>query len=132
MVKQTVEERRSTLRAKRVLSIELRIFKSTRKHIDRSWYLTTTQDMSLGGIAFYSEREYCAGDIVELRVIMSGVLDIFKGLAKVVRIDKKEMGAFYLVAVKFISNEARRSNRSVNHPVYRSGSKPSTKSSKRV
>ena len=37
---------------------------------------------------------------------MSGVLDIFKGYGKVVRVERKESAAFYLIAVKFIENKA--------------------------
>ncbi len=95
-------ERRSWVRAKRVLSIEVRVVRTGRVKADRSWYLTTTQDMSLGGLSFYADREYLVGEAIELQVIMSGILDIFKGFAEIVRIEKKEGAAHFLVAVKFI------------------------------
>ena len=102
IVKPNYENRRRWVRAKRVLSMEVRLVKTKRPHPDRSWYLTTTQDMSLGGLSFYTDREYRIEETIELRVIMSGVLDIFKGLAEIVRIEKKETGVHSLVAIKFI------------------------------
>ena len=108
MVKQTVDERRHSVRAKRVLSIEYRLNKNSRKHADTEWHLSTTQDMSLGGLAFYTDIEYKEGDILELHVVMSGILDIFNGYGKIVRIDKKQSGTYFLVAVKFINNKLNR------------------------
>ena len=95
-------ERRVWIRAKRVLSVQVRLVKSKRKNFDRSWHTTTTCDMSLGGIAFYSDREYREGETLEVHVLMSGLLDIFKGLVKVVRVERKKTGAHYLVAVKLL------------------------------
>ena len=94
-------ERRVWIRAKRVLSIQVRLVKSKRKNFDPSWHLTTTYDMSLGGVAFYSDREYLIGETLEVHVIMSGILEIFKGLVEVVRVERKITGSHYLVAVKF-------------------------------
>ena len=105
MVKQSsVEERRQAVRAKRILSIQYRLAKSKSKDSDKSWHLSTTYDMSVLGLSFLSEVPYSVDDILELHVVMSGVLDIFKGSGKVVRVDRKESAAFYLIAVKFIEN----------------------------
>ena len=57
MVKQMTDERRFWVRAKRVLSIQYRLIKSRRKEIDRAWHLSTTQDMSYGGLSFYTDRK---------------------------------------------------------------------------
>ena len=105
MVKQIAAERRNWIRAKRVLSIEYRLNKSSRKRFDTDWHLSTTQDMSLGGLAFYTDKEYKVGDIIELHVVMSGILDIFNGYGKVIRVEKKRSGTYFLVAVKFVSNK---------------------------
>ncbi|MCK5215960.1 MAG: hypothetical protein KAR05_11490, partial [Candidatus Omnitrophica bacterium] len=32
------------------------------------------------------------------------ILDIFKGKGKIVRVEKKKNGAFYLIAIRFIEN----------------------------
>lgn len=103
MVKQkTGIERRQYLRAKRVLSVEFRLAKSSRKNADKSVHISTTEDMSIGGISFYSEVPYLENDILDIRVVMSGVLDIFHGPAKVVRSLERKSGTLFLVAVKFI------------------------------
>jgi len=103
MVKQSIQERRQAVRAKRVLSIQLRLVKSSRrKNVDRSWCLSTTQDMGIGGVAFYSETEYSPNDILELHITMSGFLDIYKGFGKVSRVERKKTGAYFLTAVKYI------------------------------
>lgn len=102
MVKPLVRERRNWIRADRVLSLEYRLSKSRRKNADRSRHLSTTQEISLGGLSFYSDEEYRVGDVLEIRVVMSGILDIFRGFAEVVRVERKKMAASHFVAVKFI------------------------------
>src|SRR5204863_9456532 len=104
MVKQSVEERRQAIRAKRILSIQYRLAKSKFKDSDKDWHLSTTYDMSVLGLSFLSEVSFYEGDMLEMHVVMSGVLDIFKGVGKVVRVERKENAAFYLIAVKFIEN----------------------------
>ena len=106
MVKQSRDERRSYSRAKRVLSIQYRLVKNRYNSREAKWHLSTTHNMSLGGVAFFTDQEYKVNDILEIHVVMSGVLDIFKGLAKVVRIEGKVTGAFFLTAVKFITTPA--------------------------
>ena len=100
-------ERRNFPRAKRVLSIEYRLINPKRRGIDNTWHLSTTEDMSLGGIGFYSEYEFRAADVLEVRVVMSGVLDIFKGFVKVIRVDRKKTGSYFFVAAKFLQKAAR-------------------------
>lgn len=105
MVKQALSERRRYVRAKRILSIQFKLAKGQRRGVDRSLGLSTTQDLGTGGLSFYTDREYCAGDILDLHIIMSGILDIYKGQAQVVRISRKKSGACFLAAVKFIEKE---------------------------
>lgn len=105
MMKQTVQERRCHVRARRVLCIQFKLAKGQRKGADQSWGLSTTQDMSPGGVSFYTEREYCAGDILDLHVIMSGIVDVYRGYGKVVRVARKESGVYFLVAAKFIEKQ---------------------------
>lgn len=105
MEKKTGKERRQWIRAKHVLSIQYRISKCKRKVFDPTWGLSTTQDMSYGGLSFLTERELNVGDVLELRVVMSGILDIFSGLTKVVRIVKKPKGAYALIGVKYLDIE---------------------------
>ena len=42
---------------------------------------------------------------------MSGILDVFKGYGKIVRVEKKTTGAFYLIAIKYtdLKPKARKS-----------------------
>ncbi len=108
MVKQqSVEEKRRWVRAERILCIEFRLVKSKRRNSDKSWGLSMTKDMSAGGIAFYTDREFSLGDTLELRVTMSGILNILSGLAEIVRIERKKTGAFYLVAVKMLEKDLK-------------------------
>ena len=104
MVKQITVERRNWIRARRILSIEYRLKKNSRKPFDVDWHLSTTQDMSLGGLTFYTDQEYKTGDTLELHVVMSGILDIFNGYGKIIRMEKKRSGTYFLVAVKFIND----------------------------
>jgi c-di-GMP-binding flagellar brake protein YcgR len=128
MVKLTGAERRIFVRAKRVLSIEYRPTKPLAKKADEMWKLSTTQDMSLGGLTFYTDREFRQGDILEIHVVMSGVLDIFKGLCKVVRVERKKSGAYFLLAVQFTNNKKSRSAKRYVAPAV----KPRLRSAKMV
>ena len=117
MVKQVVQEHRRYIRAKHILSIQYRLAQSQRKDTDYDWRLSTTQDMGLEGLSFYTDREYCKGDILDIHVVMSGILDVFKGYGEVVRIERKKSGACVLAAVKFvdkgqIQSQSRTSGRS--------------------
>ncbi len=47
------------------------------------------------------------GDIVELQVVMSGVLDIFNGFGKVIRATRNK-GGYYQVGVKYVDLKSRR------------------------
>jgi len=108
MVKQTSMEQRQWVRAKRILSVQHRSANLQKKFLENPWRLSTTYDMSLGGLAFFSDIEYRSGDLIEIHVVMSGILDIFKGFGKVVRVQKKKTGAYFLVAVKFLEAPQKR------------------------
>ena len=101
MVKQLQKERRQWVRAKHVLSIQYRLAKGKQTAAHTSWSLSTTQDMSVGGLSFYTEHEFHKNDLLEVSVVMSGVLDIFKGFARVMRVIQTRPGASFLVGVKF-------------------------------
>ena len=107
MVQQQSQERRDSIRAKRIMSIQYRRLASGKRKVHEPWKLSTTHDMSVGGLAFYTDEEYQPGDVLELRVVMSGILDIFDGMAQVVRMEKKRMGSYYLAAVKFLEKNPR-------------------------
>ena len=105
MAKKTGQERRNWIRAKRVMSIQYRVFSSKRKNVNRDWCLSTTYDMSFGGVCFYTDQPLVVGDILDIDVVMSGVLQIFKGKAKVVRIEKKKCAVFFLTAVELLKKK---------------------------
>ncbi|MCK5580011.1 MAG: PilZ domain-containing protein [Candidatus Omnitrophica bacterium] len=104
MAKKFDIDRRKGVRAKRILSVQYRLFKG--KGTSSRWYLSTTQDMSYSGIAFLSEVPFKIDDILELNVVMSGVLDVIEGYGQVVRVIKKEHDAQYVIAVKLLSKSA--------------------------
>ncbi len=108
MVKQSVAERRKNSRAKRVLSIQFREIRGRNGKACESWGLSTTEDLSFDGLSFYTDREYFPKSILELHVIMSGVLDVFQGRGKVVRVSRKKLGVCSLVAVKLVKSENSR------------------------
>ena len=101
MVKQAIEERRAAIRAQRILSIQYRVVATKSRNTDKHWHLSTTHDMSATGLSFLSDIAYRIDDVLEMQVVMSGVLDVFKGFGQVVRIDKKDTGSFCFIAVKF-------------------------------
>ena len=117
MVKPLVKERRGGARANRVLSIEYRLYGSKNRNADKTWHLSTTQDVSSGGLSFYSDYEYRLGDVLEIRIVMSGVLDIFKGVAHVIRVERKHMAASYFTAVQFVPRRSKGRVSRVEAPV---------------
>lgn len=104
MVKQVNKERRQFIRAKRVLSIQFSLHKSNRKNVDKTAHLSTTHDMSVGGLTFYTDQEFKTGDVLNVHVMMSGMLDIFKGKGRVKRVERRRNAAHYLVAIQFLDN----------------------------
>lgn len=102
MVKNVIEERRHSVRVPRILSIRHRLHKRKGKIINSHWFISITENMSVSGILFNSAAPYLVGDIIELEVVLSGVIDIFRGFARVVRIDKKESGVAHGIAVMLI------------------------------
>lgn len=99
MNKQILERRRG-IRAKRIITIRHRLSKRNGKALKTDWQLSTTKDMSVSGLLFLSSQEYKKGDVLEVQVVLSGVLDIFNGYAEVVRIDKAKKNIY--AAVKYI------------------------------
>ena len=99
--KRRVVERRQWVRSDHVLNIQYKLV-NKKQSSDTSWHLSTTQDMSVGGLSFLSEFEYKKGDLLRIKVVMSGILDIYDGYAEVVHIRRKEDNGLYLLGVKFI------------------------------
>lgn len=97
MNKKQQKERRSAPRAKRVMSVSFRKVDGKKKG---QWLLSTTEDLSSAGVAFLTDQEFRVGDILEIEIRMSGMLDMFSGLTEVVRVLKKDSGRHFFVAVK--------------------------------
>ena len=108
MVKPMIKERRSYSRTKRILSIEYRLYKSRRRPTDQQWHLSTTEDISPESLSFYSDYEYHPGDILDVRVVMSGLLEVFKGQGEVTRVEQKRLGACFFIALRLAGQDARR------------------------
>ena len=104
MAKQGSSERRRHVRARRVLSIQHKLYRRKSQLIDGGWHFALTDNMSVGGLLFISHMPYLSGDILELRVVMSGVLDVFKGFGKVTRVSPTKNKANFYVAIKYLAN----------------------------
>ena len=101
------EERRDSIRAKRIITVRHRLVKQTTRKAEAMWQLSTTENMSLSGLLFVSATAYAMGDIVELQVVMSGVLDIFNGYGKVMRTSRNK-GGYYHVGVCYVDLKPKR------------------------
>ena len=101
------EERRDSVRAKRIITVRHRVVEHNAKKVDSMWQLSTTENMSLSGLLFVSALSYHVGDVVELQVVMSGVLEIFNGYGKIIR-SSRNKGGYYLVAVKYVNLKTRK------------------------
>lgn len=105
--KKSFEDRRDSVRAKRIITVRHRLIKHKNRKVNSMWQLSTTENMSLSGLLFVSALVYHPGDIIELQVVMSGVLDIFNGYGKVVRVSLNK-GGYYQVAVKYVNLKPKR------------------------
>jgi len=95
------EERRDSVRANRIITVRHRLIKHNNRKASSIWQLAMTENMSLSGLLFVSAIAYQAGDVIELQVVMSGVLDIFNGYGKVIRATRNK-GGYYQVGVKYV------------------------------
>ena len=106
-----VEERRDSIRAKRIVSVRYRLVKRQGRKASGPWQVSLTQDMSASGLLFVSAINYDKGDWVEVQVVMSGILDIFNGFGQVVR-STRQKGGFYYVAIKYVDLKSKIKTRS--------------------
>ena len=104
-MEQIYDERRDSPRSKRIVTVHHRLHKRAGKKINAMWMLSTTENMSASGLLFVSATAYKANDIVEMHVVMSGILDLFKGYGKVVRIEKGKNN--FKIAVKYVELKAK-------------------------
>ena len=105
--KQTsVEERRDSIRVRRVTAVHHRLIKHKNRKVNSVWQLATAENMSLSGLLFVSALVYQPDDIIELRVVMAGVLDIFNGFGKVVRVFPNKDG-YYQIGVKYVDLKSK-------------------------
>ncbi|MFH1359861.1 MAG: PilZ domain-containing protein [Candidatus Omnitrophota bacterium] len=112
MTKKSRVERRKHPRVKRILCIHHRLHKRKGKQMKDAWHwhLSDTENMSMGGVLFQSDIHYQVNDVIEIKIVMSGVLEIFNGFGKVVRVEQKKKGYLYptAVALSQISNRRRK------------------------
>jgi hypothetical protein len=106
MIKTTFQDRRDSVRVKRIVTVRHRLHKRGSKKYNDIWQLATTEDMSYSGLLFSSVLPYKSGDILELEVVMSGVLYLFKGYGSVVRVGENRKG-YYQIGVKYIDLKNR-------------------------
>ncbi len=95
------QERRRYERVDRHLSIRHRLHKRSKKIFKEPWMLSTTENMSYNGILFNSTVVYKKDDLLEIEVNLSGMIDVFRGFGKVVRIEKVS-SAQNTIAVKLV------------------------------
>jgi hypothetical protein len=98
---ENIIERRESIRANRVLEVKHRLIKRNGRKREGLWSMSTTKNMSVCGLLFLSPVSYQSGDIIELEVVMSSVIDIYKGQAQVVRVHEAS-GSSFDVAAKYV------------------------------
>jgi len=101
------EDRRDSVRSKRIITVRHRLVRHNNRKVISMWQLAATENMSLSGLLFVSALAYHPGDVIELQVVMSGVLDIFNGYGKVIRLSRTKSG-YYHIAVKYVNLKSKR------------------------
>jgi hypothetical protein len=105
------QDRRDSVRAKRIITVRHRLAKHNGRKVNSHWQISVTEDMSLSGLLFVSALAYEAADIIEVEVVMSGILDIFKGYGEVVRTVRHKSG-HYQIAIKYVDLKPKTKTRS--------------------
>ena len=104
---ESFEERRDSVRAKRIITVRHRLVKHNNRKVNTIWQLAATENMSLSGLLFVSALAYHPGDIIELQVVMYGALDLFNGYGKVIRSTRNKAGYFY-IGIKYVDLKSKR------------------------
>ncbi len=106
MLQKTIKkERRRFIRANRILTIKHRLYKRKSSVFDEAWQVSTTNNMSIAGLLFSSVYPYRIEDILQLYVVMSGALDVFRGFGRVVRVEQKKSD--YRIAIAFVEENSK-------------------------
>jgi hypothetical protein len=113
------EERRDSIRASRIVTVRHRRVKRQGTKASNAWQISMTENMSLSGLLFVSAIGYEKGDTIEIEVVMSGILDIFKGYGEVIRSTKHKAGHFY-IAVKYVDLKHKPKTRSAKSVIKKS------------
>ncbi len=105
MADRTIEdpaaERRNGERVNRIFAVRHRLVRRPGSRSISDWSLSSTRNMSHSGLLFLSATSYRRGDVLELQVVMSGVIDVYNGRAEVMRVKEISAAAFD-VGVKYI------------------------------
>lgn len=96
-------ENRKSIRAERSFDIRHRLSKQNRQRVIEPWIMSKTKDISSSGICFASPVLYQKDDILDIEVMTAGIIEVYKGLAKVVRI--QEQWGHYYTALMFIEKK---------------------------
>lgn len=107
-------ERRDGVRANRVIAVSHRLVRRGKRAVNSVWSLSTTRNMSVSGLLFMSPVAYKAGDLLELEVVMSGMIEVYCGPAQVVRVVESSAASFD-IAVKYVELKARSRSASRHH-----------------
>ena len=105
------EDRRDSIRAARIVTVKHRLVKHKGKKVSKPWQMSLTENMSLSGLLFVSATSYEKKDLIEVEVVMSGLLDLFKGYGEIVRSVLHKSG-YYHVAIKYVDLKPRTKTRS--------------------
>ena len=95
------EDRRDSIRAVRIVTVKHRRVQHNGHQVDGTWQVSMTENMSVSGLLFVSAFIYEKDDLIELEVVMSGMVDLFKGYGRVIR-STHHKGDHYHVAVKYV------------------------------
>lgn len=96
-------ENRKSIRAERSFDIRHRLSKQAFKRTIEPWLMSKTKDISSSGASFVSPVSYQRDDVLEIEITTAGVIEVYKGFAKVVRV-QEQWGSFH-IAVMFITQD---------------------------
>ncbi len=99
-----IPERRDGCRVNRVVAVSHRLAVVRRTKPLADWSLSTTKNMSHSGLLFLSAIPYRKNAVLELQVVMSGIIDLYNGQARVMRVQEVGNTSFE-IGVRFLPSK---------------------------
>jgi len=100
------KERRQHERIKEAFTIHHRLAGK-----NETWHISAIENVGAGGLLFNSPREYSEEDVLEIKIELRGLMEIFICRAIVRRVDEAGRAGIFSMAIEFTGLEEGRAQK---------------------